>query len=220
MKAIIFDLDGTLINSLTDIALSMNDVLKEFEINTHKIDSYKKFVGDGALVLVENALGKNFSKDFINKVLKRFIEVYDLGVHDNTKPYKGIYELLENIEALDIKMAVLSNKPHEFTLKYVETLFCKNKFIEVHGQKEGIPKKPHPKGAINIAKAFNLSCEDIIYVGDTATDIKTAKAANMKSIGVLWGFRDEVELKEAGADFIVKEPSEIFDILQNRIKKN
>lgn len=215
MKAIIFDLDGTLINSLEDIAISMNIVLKEFNLKVHKISDYNKFVGDGALVLVKNSLPNNTNNKLVEAALKRFIEVYETTTHNNTKAYEGIYELLDELEKRDIKLNVLSNKPHKFTLLYVESIFKTYKFLEVHGQKDYVPKKPNPKGADNITKALNLKNEEVIFIGDTATDIKTAKAANMKSIGVLWGFRGEKELKEAGADFIAQEPKDILTIIEN-----
>lgn len=214
MKAIIFDLDGTLINSLEDIALSMNEVLVEFGYPPHKVPAYNYFVGDGALVTAQRALPEHTSDEVLALVVERFKEVYDLGVHNNTKPYKGIYKLLEKLETLDLKLGILSNKPHEFTKKYAENLFSTNTFVEVHGQKEHIPKKPDPAGALYIANELEINPCDIIYVGDTATDIKTAKAAGMKSIGVLWGFRPKEELQEHGADFLAKVPNDIFKIIK------
>lgn len=215
MKAVIFDLDGTLIDSLEDIALSMNQVLKELGLEAHKICEYKNFVGDGALILVKNSLQHHCTPEIIDKALKRFIEVYETSVHDNTKAYPGIYELLEDLEKENYKMGILSNKPHKFTLEYANRLFPKNSFLEIHGQKNNIPKKPHPRAAIEISKAFDIPCEKTIFIGDTATDIKTAKAANMISIGVLWGFRTKEELELAKADYIVKEPKEIIEIIKN-----
>ena len=210
MKSLIFDLDGTLINSLLDIALSMNNVLEKHNYPTHEIDKYNYFVGDGALVLVKNAMPKNSSDNEIQSVLKSFIEIYEQNTHNNTFAYEGIYEMLEKLEILKIKKAILSNKPHKFTLKYVENLFNNFNFQEIHGQKIDIPKKPDPTMAIQIATKLNTKCEDMIFIGDTSTDIKTAKNANMQSIGVAWGFRPVEELKEAGADFIAYTPMDII----------
>ena len=215
MKSLIFDLDGTLINSLLDIALSMNNVLEKHNYPTHEIDKYNYFVGDGALVLVRNAMPKNSSDDEIQNVLKSFIEIYEQNTHNNTFAYEGIYEMLEKLEILKIKKAILSNKPHKFTLKYVENLFNNFNFQEVHGQKIDIPKKPDPAMAIQIATKLNTKCEDMIFIGDTSTDIKTAKNANMKSIGVAWGFRPVEELKEAGADFIAYKPIDIVEYVSS-----
>lgn len=214
-KALIFDLDGTLIDSLEDIALSMNDVLKEFNLPTHPLTAYNQFVGDGALYLTQRAVPKNSSQELIDAILERYKNVYDKALHHSTKPYDGIYELLEKLQTTTLKMGILSNKPHEFTLKYVENLFHQFNFKEVHGQKEDVPKKPHPQGAITIANAFNLSPNEIFYIGDTPTDIHTAKNAHMKSIGVLWGFRTKEELEEAGADFLAQHPNDIWDIIHS-----
>ena len=212
-KTIIFDLDGTLIDSLEDIAVCMNKVLEELNLPIHKIDDYKYFVGSGVDVLVNNAL-KDSSQEIKNEVLEKFKKEYDQQLHAKTKPYAGIYELLDELKKLDYNLAVLSNKPHDFTVAYINYLFKDYNFKEVHGQKKEVPRKPDPIGAINIAKALNIPCSEIFFVGDTMVDMQTAKSANMKAIGVLWGFRDEKELRENGADFIVKEPLEIINIIK------
>ena len=213
-KTIIFDLDGTLIDSLEDIAVCMNKVLEELNLPIHKIDDYKYFVGSGVDVLVNNAL-KDSSQEIKNEVLKRFKKEYDQQLHAKTKPYAGIYELLDELKKLDYNLAVLSNKPHDFTVAYINHLFKNYNFKEVHGQKKEVQRKPDPIGAINIAKALNVPCDEIFFVGDTMVDMQTAKSANMKAIGVLWGFRDEKELLTNGADFIVKHPLEILEIVNN-----
>lgn len=213
-KAVIFDLDGTLIDSLEDIARSMNEVLQEFNLPTHEISAYNHFVGDGALFLAKKAVPKNSSEELINQVFERFKELYDTVVCEDTQVYEGIHELLEILQSHELKLGVLSNKPHEFTCKYVQTLFASYHIHEVHGQKEHIPKKPHPLGALNIAEALSLNCDEIFYVGDTPTDILTAQNAKMKNIGVLWGFRPKEELEEAGADFLAHTPQDIWEIIQ------
>jgi phosphoglycolate phosphatase len=214
MKSLIFDLDGTLINSLFDIAISMNKVLEKYNYPTHEISKYNYFVGDGALVLVKNAMPQNASNEEIQIALKSFIEIYEQNTHNNTFAYEGIYEMLEKLENLKIKKAILSNKPHKFTLKYVENLFNNFDFQEVHGQKIEVPKKPDPTMAIEIATKLNTKVEDMIFIGDTATDMKTAKNAGMIAVGVEWGFRGVEELLENGADFIVKTPQDILKLLK------
>ena len=215
-KAIIFDLDGTLIDSLEDIAVCMNQVLKELNLPSHKIEDYKYFVGGGISILVENALDKNTSEEIKELVTEKFKVVYDQKLHAKTKPYEGIYELLDELEKLDFKIGILSNKPHEFTIEYARNLFSKYNMQEVHGQKKEIPKKPNPIAAINIANAFETPCENVYFVGDTMVDMQTAKNAGMKAIGVLWGFRDEEELSNNGADFLVKHPLDILDIVNKK----
>ena len=211
-KTIIFDLDGTLIDSLEDIANCMNYVLKELNLPTHKIDDYKYFVGGGISILVDNAL-KGYNQEIKEEVTKRFKIVYDQKLHSKTKPYDGIYELLDELSKLDCNLAILSNKPHEFTIQYANSLFKKYNFKEVHGQKNNIPKKPDPTAAIDIAKSLNIPCEEIYFVGDTMVDMQTAKNANMIAVGVLWGFRDEKELKENGANFLIKHPLDLLQII-------
>lgn len=213
-KAIIFDLDGTLIDSLEDIAVCMNIVLEEMNIPTYEISAYRNFVGGGVDILVENALGKNTSIEIKQNVVKRFKEIYDKNMHAKTKPYEDIYKLLDELVKLNYKLGILSNKPHEFTVQYANDLFKNYVFHEVHGQKAHIEKKPHPKAAIDIANSFNISSQEVYFVGDTKVDMQTAKNANMIAVGVLWGFRDEKELREHGADFIVEKPLDILDILK------
>lgn len=212
-KTVIFDLDGTLLDSIEDIASSMNKVLESLQLPTHKIEDYKHFVGGGVDILVENALS-NQSKEIIYEVIKRFKIEYDGKLHSKTLPYDGIYELLDELKKLDINLAVLSNKPHEFTVSYVNHFFKNYNFKEIHGQKKDVPKKPDPKAALDIVKCLDSSCENTYFIGDTKIDMQTAKSANMTAIGVLWGFRDEKELRENGADFIVKEPLEIINIIK------
>lgn len=212
-KTVIFDLDGTLLDSIEDIASSMNKVLESLQLPTHKIEDYKHFVGGGVDILVENALN-NQSKEIKDEVIKRFKIEYDGKLHSKTLPYDGIYELLDELKKLDINLAVLSNKPHEFTVSYVNHFFKNYNFKEIHGQKKDVPKKPDPKAALDIVKCLDSSCENTYFIGDTKIDMQTAKSANMTAIGVLWGFRDEKELRENGADFIVKEPLEIINIIK------
>ncbi len=211
-KTLIFDLDGTLLDSIYDIALCMNEVLTSLKLDTYKIDEYKYFVGSGMDVLIDNAL-KN-SIELKDEATKRFKELYEFNLHKNTKPYDGIYELLDELVKLDCNLAVLSNKPDFMTKEYVKTLFKDYPFLEVHGQKEQQAKKPDPIQALNIASKLKINPSEVFFVGDTKIDMQTAKSANMTAIGVLWGFRDEKELRDFGADFIVSNPLEILKIIK------
>ena len=215
-KAIIFDLDGTLIDSLEDIAVCMNQVLEELNLPTHKIDDYKYFVGGGISILVDNALDKNTSDKTKQLVTEKFKIVYDQKLHAKTLPYDGIYDLLDELKRLDFKIGILSNKPHEFTIAYAKSLFSKYDMKEVHGQKAHIAKKPDPIAAIQIAQSFEVPCEEVYFVGDTMVDMQTAVNAKMIGIGVLWGFRDEEELMSNGATFVVKHPLDILDIVNKK----
>lgn len=213
-KCLIFDLDGTLLDSITDIAICMNEVLESLNLKTYEISEYKYFVGYGVDILVKNVLQDQIAKSKQDEVVKRFKAKYDDNLHKNTLPYEGIFELLDELNKQECKLAVLSNKPDLMTKKYIQTIFKDYKFLEVHGQKDGVPKKPDPIQALNIAKSLNENPSDIFFIGDTKVDMQTAKSANMTAIGVLWGFRDEKELNEFGADFIVKHPMEILDIIK------
>lgn len=213
-KAIIFDLDGTLIDSLEDIAICMNQVLIELNLPHHELNDYKNFVGGGIDFLVNNALADDISEEVKEEVTNRFKVVYDQKLHAKTKPYDGIYELLEELEKRDYKIGILSNKPHEFTIAYANSLFSQFNIEEIHGQKAHIEKKPNPSAAIQIANSFKIPCEDIYFVGDTQVDMQTAKNAKMKGIGVLWGFRTKEELLESGANFLVEKPLNILDIIE------
>jgi len=213
IKAVIFDLDGTLVDSIKDIAISMNKVLKKLGFEEHLENDYQNFVGDGALVLVQNAMPKDSSVETINEALELFKSIYETGIRENSKVYNGIYQMLDEIKNTNLKLAVLSNKPHEFTVEFIEYFFEDYPFVEIHGQKKEVPKKPNPMGAINISKALNIEPNEIIFVGDTPTDINTAKNAGMSSIGVSWGYRSVEELILAKADFIAKDTEHLTQIL-------
>ena len=215
-KAIIFDFDGTLIDSLEDIAVCMNQVLEELNLPSHKLEDYKYFVGGGISILVDNALHKDTSDKVKEEVTNRFKVVYDQELHAKTRPYDGIYDLLDELKRLDFKIGILSNKPHEFTIEYAKNLFSKYEMKEVHGQKSHIAKKPDPIAAIQIAKSFEVPCEEVYFVGDTMVDMQTAVNAKMIGIGVLWGFRDEEELISNGATFVVKHPLDILEIVNKK----
>lgn len=212
-KAVIFDLDGTLIDSLEDIAINANKVLEQLNCPTHSLEQYKHFVGDGAKILIENAMPKYISKNYLNTALDMFIELYEQNLHTNTKPYEGIKALLDQLVLQNIPLAVLSNKPDKFTKLYVETLLPDIPFVVVSGQKESVEKKPHPAGALDIAKILQIQTEDILFVGDTSTDMKTAKNAKMSAVGVSWGFRTVTELRNNGADFIITTPEQLLVLL-------
>lgn len=214
-KAVIFDLDGTLLNTLEDIAFAVNRVLAKRGFPIHDLDKYRYFVGEGALVLITRALPEeDRNKDLIQDVIKDFREDYYQNWAIRTRPYEGIPELLDGLTKKGIGMAVLSNKPHEMAQRCVIRFFSGWDFKRVLGQRDAVQLKPHPGGAIEIAKGLNISPEAFIYVGDTAIDMQTARSAGMFPVGVLWGFRPREELMESGARMVAEKPIDVLDIFR------
>lgn len=214
IRAIIFDLDGTLLDTLEDIANSMNTVLVKHGFPTHSVDDYRYLVGDGAAVLVSRVLPEEKRNDeTIKNLLKEFRKEYSYNCNVTTKPYDGVHEMLDALTAHGIKLTILSNKPDDFT-KLCVTEFLPNwNFDIVFGLREGIPRKPDPTGALQIAGHLNIPPAHILIVGDTSVDMKTAVAAGMFSVGVLWGFRSQEELLNNGAQALIQRPQEILTLL-------
>lgn len=214
VNAIIFDLDGTLLNTINDISESMNRVLIENNLPIHPTKSYFNFIGNGALKLVERAVpNEKNHKILLDTYLKRYREIYEENWNIETKPYKDIDLMLASLKHLEIPISVLSNKPHSDVLKCIEYFFETNTFAEVSGQKNGIPHKPAPDGVFNIINKLGVNKKETIFVGDSSVDIKTAKAACITSVGVSWGFRTKEELLDNGADYIIDNPLELLKII-------
>jgi phosphoglycolate phosphatase len=213
-KALIFDLDGTLLNTLDDLGNAMNRVLAKEGFPLHPVDAYRYFVGDGVTMLVTRTLPEDKrDTDTIQRCLEVFREDYSQSWNIKTKPYNGIPEMLDAVAARGLKMAILSNKPHDFTKYCVAELLPDWKFEMVLGQRDGIPRKPDPMGALEIADYFQLPVSEILYLGDTAVDMQTAIAAQMFPVGVLWGFRPREELQQSGARVLLSQPSELLSFL-------
>lgn len=212
-KAAIFDLDGTLLNTIEDLANASNYALRINGFNEHKIDDYKTFVGNGAYVLIQRILPQEHrSKENIDKVFSDFDYYYGLHMNDNTKPYTGIIELLDKLKSAGIKTAVVSNKPHQFTKEIISRYFD-DKIDFVYGKREGYNTKPDPATVLEVVKLFNLNKDEIIYIGDSNVDMATAENAGLQSVGVSWGFRSVEELEEAGADFIAYDVDNLEKII-------
>lgn len=211
IKAYIFDLDGTLVDSLYAIANCANFCLKEAGFKEQKVEDYKYFVGDGQYELIKRALvaaGDTELKSY-EKVMARYIERFKDTCHIGCKAYDGMTEKLNELKSKGIKLAVLSNKAHINTLKVIEEVYGNCVFDVVMGQKDNVPKKPAPDGVFNIMKELNVNADECVYVGDTSVDMKTGKAAGLFTIGVTWGFRDRKELEENNADKIVDNVSDL-----------
>ena len=213
-KAVIFDLDGTLLDTLEDLALSFNYVLYMYGKTPRKAEEYKYLVGEGANALLVKIL-PDLNDEEIKQARKMFETHYEKQFDKNTKVYTDISKVLTFFQARGYKLAILSNKPNNFTkkcaLKYLRTW----QFDAVYGIREGIARKPDAAGVVEILKELHVDSHECIFIGDTKIDMLTAKNSNMDSIGVLWGFRDETELREHGAKYIVENPKDIIKLISN-----
>ena len=213
-KAIIFDLDGTLLDSLADIADSMNLVLKSAGFPTHPVDAYKYFIGDGMDILVERTLPENKRKPTImKKCLSAMQQVYSQHWAAKTHPFPGIANLLNRCEAIGLKMGILSNKPDDATQATVDHFLLPEIFAAIHGERPNIPKKPHPLGAELMAGQMGVEPADCIFLGDMPVDMQTAEAAGMYPVGALWGMRTARELSTGGARMLAVTPTDLADWL-------
>lgn len=211
-KAVVFDLDGTLADTLDDLADSMNASLAEFGFPSHPMDSYRYFVGMGMMNLARSATPEGTDDATIVRIRDAMGERYQGNWAVKTKPYDGIPAMLEALREKGLRLAVLSNKPDVFTKLMVEHFFP-GVFASVAGAKEGVPIKPDPAAALAIVRDFGLEPADFMYLGDTNTDMKTGLAAGMFTIGVSWGFRPVAELEGAGAQAIIDKPAELLRFL-------
>lgn len=213
-KAVIFDLDGTLLNTLDDLADSTNYALSRFGYPTRTIEEVRQFVGNGVAKLIERAIPEGKNNPNFEKCLAIFKENYAQNMYNKTAPYNGIIEMLSNLKSKGIKIAVVSNKfdlaVKELCKKYFEGFID---FAAGENEAQGIRKKPAPDTVISVLNEFNFASEDAVYVGDSDVDIMTAKNSKMPCISVTWGFRDEKFLLENGATILINAPSEIYNHL-------
>ena len=212
-KAFIFDLDGTLIDSLADIAESINRMLDARGYPRCQQEVFKQMVGDGMEKLVERALPEDVRNEALIKVcVEEYRAHYDTLWNAQTRPYPGIVEMLRTLQARGMKLGVISNKAHRFTVPMTEHFFGTDVFDHILGQRTEVPRKPAPDGAHEMAAFLGLRTDEMAYVGDSGIDMQFAKSSGMRAVGVRWGFRSEAELIECGADVLLSSPAELFNL--------
>lgn len=215
-KAVIFDLDGTLTDTIASIKISADKAVGKYGFGPFSEEEYKYFVGDGAATLIERCLEAGGDKEhvYFDGAYKEYQKVFEEYCMYRVQPYDGIRELLATLKQKGICLAVLSNKPHLRTGEVISAIFGDTCFDVVRGQMEEVPKKPSPEGVFKILEELAFKPEEVLYLGDTGTDMKTGKAAGAFTIGALWGFRKKEELIENGADALIETPLQLLDYLE------
>lgn len=215
MKACIFDLDGTLTNTLESMTYSVNLALEEMGLSKITKDQCRLFVGNGARVLMEKSLKAAGDTDAsrIEEGMEIYGRIFDRNCTYHVTPYEGIPEMLKALKDKGIQLAVLSNKPDRQTVKVVKAIFGEELFDYAQGQKEGIRRKPEPDGVWYLMEQMHVSKEECLYIGDSEVDAATGRNAGLKTIGVLWGFRDRKTLETAGADDLIDRPDELLQFV-------
>ncbi len=213
-RGIVFDLDGTLLNTLDDLADSMNRVLENRELPTHPVSAYRQFVGNGATILIARALPEDRRGDQeVADATIQFRSEYAKRWMTKTRAYDGVPLMLDALISRGLKLAVLTNKPEDFAIDCIAQFLPNWKFAVVRGQKEGTPLKPDPAGALETAADLGLRPAEILYLGDSGTDMETAVNAGMFPVGALWGFRDEAELSAHGAAAVIGSPMDLLKMV-------
>ncbi len=203
-------MDGTILNTLQDIANAVNHTLEFYGLPTHELSKFKRFVGNGTDIMLYRALPEELKSDEkVAEIKPEYVKFYDAHPTDTTKPYDGIPEVLAELKAKGIKLAVISNKIDCMVQPIAERFFG-GVFDYVTGQKDGMPVKPDPGAVFDAMKTFGVTADECIFVGDSGVDAKTGSNAGMFTVGVLWGFRDEAELMENGANVVISDPKDLL----------
>lgn len=211
-KLVVFDLDGTLVDSIFDLGNAVNFALEKHNLPLHPMSDYYTFVGNGMEDLVRRSMGDKGADDKLYlKVRKDFDEHYNAHSNDNTVAYEGVTELLENLKSKGIKTAVLTNKAQEYVGAILDKCFQNHKFDLYFGQRQGVMRKPHPQAFELLLKELNVCKEDCLYIGDSEVDVKTARNARVDLVAVSWGYRSIDTLVNSGAEIIVNKPKEILN---------
>lgn len=216
VKAVLFDLDGTLIDSLADLGEAVNRTLRDLGCPTHPNERYREFIGEGARTLVKRALPAPLDQDeeWVDRALAMYQAHYAACWRDQTRPYEGVMALLNELRQQGVPLGVISNKPQAFTELCVNHFFPDLGFAVVFGQRDAVPRKPDPAAAADAARVIGCETGDCVYVGDSGVDMRFAKAAGMRGVGVTWGFRSEGELSESGAGWLVRSVPELSALLR------
>jgi phosphoglycolate phosphatase len=216
IRLVIFDLDGTLLDTIADLAAATNQALAHFGYPTHPTEAFRYFVGNGINKLFERALPEAYrTEENVLRIRSRFIPYYDAHNADLSRPYPGVTEVLQALAARGIQVAVASNKYQSATEKLVAQYFPDIPFVEVLGQRDGIAPKPDPSIVFDILRASSVTKEEVLYVGDSNVDMMTAKNAGVRVCGVTWGFRPRVELEAHHPEHLVDKADEILNIVIN-----
>ncbi len=217
VRAIVFDLDGTLLDTLVDLANAANDCLIAEGLPPHDVEAYRIFVGDGVPMLMRRIVpAEHHAVDLLERCVARFNETYERRWREQSRPYPGIEPLLEELRVRNVPVAVLSNKPQEFTRKCTDFFFGSYPFRVVFGARPGVPRKPSPEAAWEICQMLQVAPGEAAYVGDSSVDMQTAAAAGMPAVGVSWGFRERAELLAHGAAIVLDEPRQLIELLPLR----
>lgn len=213
-KAVFFDLDGTLLDTLEDLADSVNEMLRKFSCPERSLAEVRQFLGNGMRKLVERSVSEDFQKENLQSAYEFFRLSYSKNMQNKTHPYDGIITCLEELKENGIITVVTSNKNDDAVKNLCREYFGDLLTLSV-GAKEGVPSKPNPEMVISAMREIGAEKEECIFVGDSDTDILTAKNAGLKSVGVLWGFRNREILEKAEADFVISHPCEIISIVKS-----
>ena len=213
-RSIVFDLDGTLLDTLPDIVVAVNEVLENMGMPTHPKESIREFIGSGVTILFERAVPKGMSNPpTVQHCVLQFFKTYNQHWNRHTRQFAQISELLDRLREADCKLAVLSNKPDQFTKKCVAEYFSPHLLYPVFGQRDGIARKPDPQALHDIMECSGIPCGQTMFVGDTVIDIQTAKNAGICSVGVGWGYRSREELLLAGPDHFIESPLDLLPLV-------
>lgn len=219
IKYMIFDLDGTLLDTIGDIGNTCNLILEKYHEEPFSVDDYKYFVGKGVNHLIHQILSaRNLSVDLFDEFLEDYHRIYPQESTKTTQIYEGLMDTLVKLKDMGIKMAVLSNKPHHQVIELMPLYFPQDFFDIVYGKHDQYKAKPDPTLLNRLIQSMNAKKSQVLYIGDTKTDMETALNAHVASVGVLWGFRDERELVKAKASYIIKQPYELVQLVKEKNK--